>query len=188
MSDPGLATLIPSDASWPEKLSVRLGKTAPRKLYLIGSVNLLALRKTALFCSARVPGNIILRAHDVARQLRDHGVTVISGFHSPIEKDCLGILLRGKQPVIICLARAMEKIRLPPDWRTALAANRLLILSPFQKQPRRPTVESARQRNELVAALADEVLIIHATPGGQIDKLSAIVDRWRIPTRKLDSV
>ena len=107
-----------------------------------------------------------MRARDAARQLRDERITVISGFHSPIEKDCLGILLRGKQPVIICLARAMDKIRLPSDWRAALDAGRLLILSPFEKRPRRPTIESARQRNELVAALADEVLILHATPGG----------------------
>jgi predicted Rossmann fold nucleotide-binding protein DprA/Smf involved in DNA uptake len=128
-----------------------------------------------------------LRAHDTARQLRDEGVTVVSGFHSPIEKDCLDILLRGEQAIIICLARAMEKIRLPSGWRSALDTGRLLILSPFKKRPTRPTVESARQRNELVAALADDVLIIHATPGGQIDKLSAMVNRWRIPTRKLIS-
>jgi len=31
-----------------------------------------------------------------ARRMRDEGVTVISGFHSPIEKECLRILLRGK--------------------------------------------------------------------------------------------
>jgi predicted Rossmann fold nucleotide-binding protein DprA/Smf involved in DNA uptake len=152
-------------------------------LQTIGSVALLEKRKTAFFCSARAPGDAILRAHDSARELRDEGVTVISGFHSPIEKDCLRILLRGKQPIIICLARALEKIRLPSDWQRALEAGRLLILSPFEKRPRRPTVESARQRNELVAALADEVLIMHATPGGQIEQISGMVGRWGIPKR-----
>jgi predicted Rossmann fold nucleotide-binding protein DprA/Smf involved in DNA uptake len=183
----GRIILTYADAGWPNKLSERLGKTAPHKLDVIGPVNLLTVHKTALFCSARAPGDVILRAHDTARQLRDEGVTVVSGFHSPIEKDCLDILLRGEQAIIICLARAMEKIRLPSGWRSALDTGRLLILSPFKKRPTRPTVESARQRNELVAALADDVLIIHATPGGQIDKLSAMVNRWRIPTRKLIS-
>ena len=187
MSGSGLATLISSDAGWPGKLSVRLGKTAPHKLNVIGPMNLLSLRKTALFCSARAPGDVILRAHDTARQLRDDWLTVISGFHSPLEKDCLGILLRGKQPVIICLARAMEKIRFPSVWRAALDAGGLLILSPFEKYPPRPTTESARYRNEVVAALADEVLIIHATPGGQIEQISEFVARWQIPLRKLDS-
>lgn len=113
--------------------------------------------------------------------MRDEGVIVISGFHSPVEKECLRILLRGKQPIIICPARALQKFRLPVEWRKALDATRLLILSPFEKYPRRPTTESARQRNELVAALADEVLIVHATPGGQIHQLLELVNRWRIP-------
>lgn len=187
MSGYGLATLMPSDASWPEKLSRRLGSSSPRKLLVMGTLNLLALRKTALFCSARVPGDVILRAHNAAQQLRDKGATVISGFHSPIEKDCLKILLRGKQPIVICLARAMEKIRLSSAWRTGLDAGRLLILSPFEKRPRRPTVESARVRNELVAALADEAIIIHATPGGNIERIAALTDRWKIPLRRVGS-
>jgi predicted Rossmann fold nucleotide-binding protein DprA/Smf involved in DNA uptake len=185
MSGNRVTTLMPYDAGWPETLASRLGKASPRKLQLIGSLNLLALRKTALFCSARVPGNVILRAHDIAQQLRDEGATVISGFHSPIEKDCLKILLRGKRPIVICFARAIEKIRLPSTWRTGLASGRLLILSPFEKRPRRPTVDSARHRNEVVAALADEVVIFHATPGGQIDRLSKFIERWHIPQRKL---
>lgn len=55
-----------------------------------------------VFCSARAPGDAILRAHDAARRMCDEGVTVISGFHSPIENECLRILLRGKQLIIIC--------------------------------------------------------------------------------------
>jgi predicted Rossmann fold nucleotide-binding protein DprA/Smf involved in DNA uptake len=180
----GLKTLLPSDVGWPETVAVRLGKTAPRKLHMIGQMNLLGLRKTALFCSVRAPGDAILRAHDAAVQMRDEGVTVISGFHSPIEKECLRILLRGKQPIIICVARAMETIRLPSSWRTALDAGRLLIVSQFEKRPPRPTAESAQQRNELVAALADEVLIIHATPSGQIEQIARLADRWKLALAK----
>ena len=131
----------------------------------------------------RCPGDAILRAYDVAQKLRDEGVTVISGFHSPVEKECLRILLRGKQPIIICLARALEKIRLPADWRGALEISRLLLLSPFEKRPRRPTIESSHQRNEIVAALSDEVLIIHADAGGSIERVSELVDRWKITKR-----
>jgi predicted Rossmann fold nucleotide-binding protein DprA/Smf involved in DNA uptake len=133
----------------------------------------------------RCPGDAILGAYDAAQKLRDDSVTVVSGFHSPVEKECLRILLRGTQPVIICLARAFGRIRIPTDWRGALDSGRLLILTSFEKWPPRPTVESARQRNELVAALADEVLIIHAAPGGQIEQISRLADRWRIPATKL---
>ena len=83
---------------WPTHLTKRLGSTAPATLKALGNVGLLRNRKVALFCSAHTPGDAILRAHDAARRMRDEGVTVISGFHSPIEKECLRILLRGKQP------------------------------------------------------------------------------------------
>ena len=145
---------------------------------------MLSQTNTGLFCSVRCPGDKILAAYDTARRLRDDGVTVVSGFHSPVEKECLRILLRGKQPIIICLARAMEKIRLPMDWRGALDADRLLVLSPFEKRPRRPTVESSYRRNKLVAALCEEALIVHAEPGGSVERITELIDRWNIPTRR----
>jgi predicted Rossmann fold nucleotide-binding protein DprA/Smf involved in DNA uptake len=147
----------------------------------------LQLTRSAYSAQSGAQAIPFLGAYDAARKLRDEGVTLISGFHSPVEKECLRILLRGKQPVIICLARAMEKIRLPAAWRVALDAGRLLILSPFEKRPPRPTVDSSRQRNELVAALADEVLIVHANPGGGIARIADLVIRWNIPRRKQDS-
>jgi len=180
--------LSSADPGYPECLRERLGKHAPRRLTVLGNLASLARPKTALFCSVRCPGKAILGAHDVARKLRDEDVTVVSGFHSPVEKECLRILLRGRQPIIICPARALQKFRLPVDWRKALDAGRLLILSPFEKRPRRPTIESARERNELVAALSDEVLIIHATPGGSIERISNLVDHWKIPSRGVASM
>ena len=161
----------------------RLGDHAPRTLNGIGDFASLSQTNTGLFCSVRCPGDKILAAYDTARKLRDDGVAVISGFHSPVEKECLRILLRGKQPIIICLARAMEKIRIPADWRGALDTGRLLVLSPFEKRPRRPTVESSYRRNKLVAALCEEALIVHAEPGGSVERITELIDRWNIPTR-----
>ena len=176
--------MTPFQVRRPGQLDERVGAHTPSKLLAIGNEALLSDHKVAFFCSSRCPGDAILGAYDSARKLRDDGVTVISGFHSPVEKECLRILLRGKQPIIICPARALEKFRLPADWRKALDAGRLLILSPFEKYPRRPTTESARQRNELVAALSDDALIIYATPGGSLERLAELVDRWGIPRRK----
>lgn len=178
-----LTVLKSTDAAYPARLHARLGDRVPRTLTCIGNVASLSQTNTALFCSVRCPGDKILAAYDTARRLRDDGVTVISGFHSPVEKECLRILLRGKQPIIVCLARAIEKIRLPKDWRGALDTGRLLLLSPFEKRPRRPTIESSHQRNELVAALCEEALIVHAEPGGSVERITELIDRWNIPTR-----
>jgi predicted Rossmann fold nucleotide-binding protein DprA/Smf involved in DNA uptake len=174
-----------TDPEYPRCLQARLAQDAPKSFNVLGDVALLLQRKTALFCSVRCPGDKILAAYDAARQLRDAGVTVISGFHSPVEKECLRILLRGNQPIVICLARAMDEIRLPAAWRGPLNADRLLLVSPFRKRPRRPTVESSQYRNKLVAALCDEVLIVHTEPGGNVAHISEMLDGWKIPKRKL---
>jgi predicted Rossmann fold nucleotide-binding protein DprA/Smf involved in DNA uptake len=134
-----------------------------------GNVDLLNRRALALFCSVRCPGNLILRTYDLVRDLRDRGVTVIGGFHSPMERECLTLLLRGEQPIIICPARSLEGMRLPPAWRQPLDAGRLLLLSLFPSSVHRVTTASALTRNRFVATTADRVFVAHAAPGGKTE-------------------
>ena len=166
------------DARYPVSLRERLGAAAPVQLTGLGNIDLLKRPKTALFCSARCPGAAILRTHDQVVRWRDAGCCIISGFHSPVEKECLEILLRSKPPVIICPARSLEKLRLPTAWRVPLNEGRLLILSCFAAGNSRVTAELAAQRNLFVAALADEVCFAHITPGGQMEQLARRVKAW----------
>ena len=157
-----------TDARYPARL---VAGTMPQ-LSAFGNLNLLALPKTALFCSARCPGHAILAAYDQAARWRDAGRCIISGFHSPVEKECLRILLRGSQPIIICPARSLEKMRLTADRQKPLADGRLLILSCLSENEHRTTSTLAACRNEVVAALADEVWFAHVAPGGQMQRLA----------------
>jgi hypothetical protein len=59
--------------------------------------------------------------------------------------------------------------RIPPDWKKPLADGRLLILSIFPQTESRITADLATRRNELVAALADQVFVAYATPGGRLE-------------------
>jgi predicted Rossmann fold nucleotide-binding protein DprA/Smf involved in DNA uptake len=172
-------SLTPADARYPARLRERLGANAPSHLFTLGNLHLLALPKTALFCSARCPGDAILRAYDQAAKWRNEGRCIISGFHSPVEKECLRILLRGQQPIIICPARSVPR-RVPAAWQKPLTAGRLLIFSCFNESERRVTAELAARRNEFVAALADEVWFTHMTPGGNMERLSRRIDSWSI--------
>lgn len=172
--------MTPGDAHWPRLLAERLGTSGSPQLSALGNLDLLGLPKTALFCSARCPGKVILTTYDQAARWRDTGRCVISGFHSPVEKECLQILLRGSQPIIVCPARALPQ-RVPPDWKRPLAAGRLLILSPFTATASRVTTELAARRNEFVAALANEVFIAHAAVGGHLEALALRLRLWNIP-------
>jgi len=138
----------------------------------IGNENLLNLQKTAFLCSRKVPASVVLKCYDWAIEQRNSGNCIISGFHSQIEKDVFHFLLKGKQPIIIALARGM-KTRFEPEIKKAIDAGRLLIISPFESNVIKNTSENAIIRNKLMIELSDEVVIGHKQPGGMLDKLLA---------------
>jgi hypothetical protein len=74
---------------------------------------------------------LILDTYDLASALRDAGIPVIGGFHSPMERECLDLLLRGKQPVVVCPARSIHRMRISKLWKAPLDDGRRLIPSPF---------------------------------------------------------
>ena len=152
-----------------------------------GNLSLLDEPLTALFCSNRCPGDLILKTYDLARALRDAGVPVIGGFQTPMERECLRLLLRGSQPVVVCPARGIDNMRIPREWRPALDEDRLLVLSPFPATVRRPTAELAAQRNNLVADLAQRVFIAHAAPGSKTEAFARKLAESGKPLLTLDS-
>lgn len=178
-------TLSTDDVRYPPRLRERLGDDAPAQLSTLGSLDLLSLPKTAILCSVRCPGRVILTAYDQAARWRDTGRCIIGGFHSPVEKECLRILLRGSQPIIICPARSLPQ-RIPAEWRQPVADGRLLLLSGFKAAEMRITAELASRRNEFVAALADQVCFAHITPGGHAERLTHRLTDWRIPFSTLE--
>ncbi len=137
----------------------------------IGDQALLKPPLLALFCSVRCPGELILRLFDLAKELRDRKVGVISGFHAPMEKECLDILLRGKGLVVWCPARSIEKLRLKSDYRKAVEEKRLLILSPFPTGQGRISAARAQVRNRFVVSLAERVFVAYAVPAGKTEAL-----------------
>jgi predicted Rossmann fold nucleotide-binding protein DprA/Smf involved in DNA uptake len=157
--------------AYPASLTQYLAGDAPETITAIGNTDILQNKTLAVFSSVKCPGKIILETYDLMRKLRDEGVTVISGFHSPMEQECLNILLRGRQPIIICPARSIEGMRIKKEFRQPIEAGRLLILSPFEKRHNRISARRSEIRNHLAAALADEILVPYADPGGKIEAL-----------------
>ena len=144
-----------------------------QRLWTHGNAYLLDQTLDALLCSKACPGSKIIEAMDLAQCWRAENRAVISGFHAPVEKECLRIFLRGPQPVVICPARGLDPFQLPGDWQTKFQRNELLIVSLFDHSIRRPTRETAEARTRLVLALSARHTIVHATPGGVLDRLSS---------------
>ena len=152
-----------------------------------GNLHLLQEPLTALFCSNRCPGDLILKTYDIAKAMRNAGVPVIGGFQTPMEKECLRLLLRGEQPVVVCPARGIDNMRIPRDWRPALDDGRLLVITPFPATVKRPKADVAARRNELVASLASRVFIAHAAPGSKTEAFACKLAESGKPLLTLDS-
>lgn len=164
-----------------------LGDRAPEYITALGNLSILKDKTLALFCSVKCPGNLILQTYDLARQLRDAGVIVICGFHSPMEKECLSLLLRGTQLVIWCPAKRLTAKQLPKEYAEPLSAGRLLMLSPFGERIKRARQDVARFRNEFVAALAGQVFVAYAAPGGKTESFCQKVLGWGKPLLTFNS-
>ena len=152
-------------------------------LSYFGNKNIMKNHKTAFLCSRKCPSDIIIKSLDWARDKKNNGDCIISGFHSRIEKDVFDILIKGTQPLILVLARGMKK-RWPKEIKNAVEQERLLIISPFDETVTYITQETANNRNEIMVDIADEVFLAYATKGGHLDELLKGIKDKRINTFK----
>lgn len=144
-------------------------------------------KSIAFFCSRSCPGDVILIVQDWANARGPEDVPVISGFHTPVERDVLRILLREGRPIIYTLARALEGARLPAAVRAAETQGHALILSPFTAATRQTTARTAEERNRHILTRAASVLIAHASPGGKTESLAAEAIAMGLPVFTLSS-
>jgi hypothetical protein len=142
----------------------------------IGNHKLLQLHKTAFLCSRKIPASVVLKCYDWAIEQREKHNCIISGFHSQLEKDVLHYLLKGKQPIIIALARGLKE-KLKPELHKPFDEGRLLIISPFHKKVKRITEQTAEIRNKMMIELADKITVGYASTGGQLEKLLKLTDK-----------
>ena len=172
-----IVTLDSTDSRYPITLKKYLRDDTPVSIAALGDLNILQRKTLALFSSIKCPGNLVLKTYDLAQRLRQQSVTVIGGFHSPMEKETLAILLRGKQPVVICPARNIGA-KMVRDYSQLIEQGRVLILSPFDETQSRITSETSFTRNRFVAALADAVFVTHADANGKLAELCREVIAW----------
>jgi len=136
----------------------------------IGNIKILDNKKTAFLCSVKYSATSVLKSYDWANEQKRKGKCVISGFHSALEKDVFNILLQGRQPIIMVLARGMIK-RVNEVLKKALNEDRLLIITPFKRTVTYVTKDTSVHRNKLILNLADRVVVGHMSRGGKLEEI-----------------
>jgi predicted Rossmann fold nucleotide-binding protein DprA/Smf involved in DNA uptake len=180
-------SLTPDCDNYPAALTALLGVDAPASLACAGDANIMQHRTLALFCSVQCPGAMILHTYDMIQKLRHRCLTVIGGFHSPMERECLRTLGRGTTGVIWCLAKELERFRLPREFIDIFDARRLMVMSPFVDHAPRVTRETSAYRNRVAAAMADEIFLPYAAPGSHTEAFCITALSWDKPVYTLDA-
>ncbi len=147
------------DARWPHQLK----QSEYDFLDIVGDQTPQHDSSLAIFSSSKCPGAAILKSTKWVGELADdESRTVISGFHSAMEKCFLEILLEGRCRVVVCPARSLHRYRVPTAYKSAIEDGRLAIVSCLPESVRSNSAASSAQRNRLVAILAREIVFSHA--------------------------
>lgn len=141
----------------------------------VGEKALLSAPMTAFFASRQCSGSAIRAAMDWALQQAKARQVVISGFHSPLERSILEVLLTADAPAVLALVQDPTRVRLPAPWKLAAQHGNLAIIGPAAVRGRL-TAEMASERNNWVAAMASQIVVAHAAPAGG---LATQLERWR---------
>ena len=144
----------------------------PKPLFVLGNAQILNHPLIGFLCSQGFPARAVLPIYDWARSARDNGECVICGFHAPLERDVLELLLAGQQAIVWAPARALPK-RIPANMQAALTTKRLLIASPLPPDANRPTARNAALRNQFIMSIAARLVVGYAAPDGNLAKTLA---------------
>lgn len=131
----------------------------------LGNKDLLNVPKTAFLASSTIPPDMVLKCYDWATQMAKEGKCVVSGFSSHLEREVLHFLAKGKQPIILVLARGMYK-QIPAELQPLLDANRLLIIS-ISKAVRQSKA-TAHARNKYICEIADQIVFVGVTENSSL--------------------
>ena len=135
---------------------------------LSGNKELLDRYLVAFFASRTAPPEALDLAKRWAHEIAQTDKIVISGFHSPIERAVLDILLANGCSVVVALGRSLYR-KIPNHLQAAYNENRVLFVS-FRDYSR-PSFSNSQTRNWLTADLALEVVFAPFDNSSQLSSL-----------------
>lgn len=143
---------------------------------LSGNKDLLQGELVAFFASRDSEPEALRLSQNWAQEISHSDKIVISGFHSPIERAVLDILLNNGCSVVVALGRRLYK-RIPSYLIEAYEKNRVLFIS-FRDYAR-PSFNNSQLRNWAVADLASENVFAPFPESSQLSTLYFSLSRGK---------
>jgi len=158
----------------------------PSRLWYRGNLSLLNGALVGIVAAREIEPELTLRTSVFLEQLNVLKVGFVGGWHSPLEEDCLGILLRQEQRIVICLAKSLNRYQPSQDIEALLNQERALVLSHCTPNAKRISRNASIKRNQLVAGLANALPVLAAPEGSGTFKLAQSVIEQNKPVFALE--
>jgi len=164
--------------AYPSRLQARLGPP-PAILSLLGVETVLEAPTLAVLNSRVIDERVVQASHAAVQAAIAQGFTVVTGGMKASHRISAVAARAAAAPRAIVLDRGLfatfgSDVRRDPfgfgPGRNPLDRSRTLVVSPFRLNDH-AVAHNGQRRDELVAALADVIIVVYARPGGVIERV-----------------
>lgn len=153
---------------FPDSLST-LGTNCPPILSCLGNIELLNKRKVGFCGSRKASEKGIEVAQDIAQQVAQKEIVIVSGYASGIDQETHYWALKEGGDTIIVLPEGIENFTIKKHVKNVWDWERVLVISEYMPNAIW-SINRAMQRNATIIALSDVMFLIEAKiKGGSID-------------------
>jgi predicted Rossmann fold nucleotide-binding protein DprA/Smf involved in DNA uptake len=169
---------LADDAEYPGRVRQRL-QPFPAVLYSFGAAGVLQAPTLAILNSRTISEHAVSASLAVVQAVVAQGLTLVTGGMKTGYRIAAVAGRAAAAPRVVVLDRGIFATfgsRMDRDpfgfgpGRSALDAERTLVISPFRLLDH-ASPRNGQRRDELIAALADVIVAVHARAGGQIERV-----------------
>ncbi|EFO79859.1 Rossmann fold nucleotide-binding protein involved in DNA uptake-like protein [Oscillochloris trichoides DG-6] len=158
----GLWVISRSDPQYPQRLRLRLGKSAPPILYGVGNQKLLDTGGLAIVGSREIDDAAVAFTRTLATRCARDAVQVVSGGARGVDSEAMMTALEAGGTAIGVLAESLVKAAVAGKYRSALRAGQITLITAYDPEAGF-SVGNAMGRNKQIYALSDYALVVSAS-------------------------
>ncbi|MBS4007343.1 MAG: DNA-protecting protein DprA [Clostridium sp.] len=162
LNNMGIWVTTRAEATYPQRLKRVLMQKSPVVLYGAGDRQLLGYEGVAVVGSRNVDKNGAFFTEQLAKKCADEKLTVVSGGAAGVDSIAQDAALKAGGTVISVLADGLEPKIMRREYREAIMANQLLLLSCYNPKAHFK-VYTAMERNKYIYALANYGVVVSSS-------------------------
>lgn len=152
----------------------------PPKLWGVGDPAILDYALLGIVSARHAHSDLVLKISELLKQLVSlKHVAFVSGWHSPLEEEALGVLLAQDAATVLCLAKSLDRFSPSSGVERRITDGKTLVLTHCSRKAKRITRNASLRRNELIVELTKALLVVSAPEGSATLSLAKSALRHR---------